>query len=49
VDQLVGEGYTLVLGSRHLEWIADHPTDSGKMVVVLVEGKTIRHASQPET
>ncbi len=48
VDLLLGEDYNILLGSRHLEWIADHATDIAKMVVVLVAGKTIRHASHPQ-
>jgi len=37
----------LILVSRHLERIADHATNIAEMVVFLVEGRNIRHASQP--
>jgi phosphate transport system protein len=36
----------LILVSRHLERIADHATNIAEMVVFLVEGRNIRHASQ---
>ncbi len=35
----------LILVSRHLERVADHATNIAEMVVFLVEGKSIRHAS----
>ena len=39
----------LILVSRHLERVADHATNIAEMVVFLVEGRNIRHASQPGT
>ena len=39
----------LILVSRHLERIADHATNIAEMVVFLVEGRNIRHASQSST
>ena len=38
----------LLLVSRHLERVADHATNIAEMVVFLVEGKNIRHATPQE-
>ena len=43
---LVGSWRELFLGSRNLERVADHATNSAEDVVFLVEGKTIKHHAE---